>query len=66
MGGLDERQWDQFFELMNSILNMPGDWYEKYLRVREEARLRGQEKSLEEFGGWPRLPEVTQHLVPRL
>lgn len=47
-----EEQWDQFFEVMAAILNMPGDWGERASRVREEARQRDQGSTLEKFTSW--------------
>ena len=48
---LEAKEWEKFFELMERIVNGPGDWKEKAEQVKEYAN-HPDESTLEEFVGW--------------
>jgi hypothetical protein len=60
--GPTEFGWDQFFEIMAAILNMPGTWQDKAVRVKDEASQRDQGGTLMEFSGW--FAEETGVIIP--
>lgn len=57
---LTEKEWDRFFESMAAILNMPGTRADKASRVKDEASLRDEEGTLQEFAGWFARPETSE------
>lgn len=46
------QEWDQFFELLDKIVDGEGTWEEKSGAVVEAAAERESEAKLEEFCGW--------------
>ena len=49
---LNSKQWDDFFDLIDQIVNDGRPYKDKAEDVRREARARGSEVNLDEFVGW--------------
>lgn len=49
---MNDRDWDDFFELLENITNMARAHTEKRDEVRAEAKHRNAETALDEFVSW--------------
>jgi hypothetical protein len=49
---LTVEEWDDFFEMMERIINAPGDWHSKKEAVQSEAENRDNTSVLNEFTNW--------------